>query len=89
MTHMRHNNRANALCLVVCLNLQVGGGSSRQERRYRASTGPQGTVDCQRRGDIVEVLLELAAVDVNVVVTHASAKSYATQAAKAAGCGEG
>ena len=42
-------------------------------------------VENQRRGDIVAVLprLELAAVD--VVVAHASAKSYATQAAKTAG----
>ena len=42
-------------------------------------------VECQRRADIVAVLprLELAAVD--VVVAQASAKSYAAQAAKAAG----
>ena len=42
-------------------------------------------VECQRRGDIVAVLprLELAAVD--VVVVHASAKSYAAKAAKTAG----
>ena len=42
-------------------------------------------VERQRRGDIVAVLprLELAAVD--FVVAHASAKSYAAQAAKTAG----
>ena len=42
-------------------------------------------LECQRRGDIVAVLprLELAAVD--AVVAHASARSYAAQAAKTAG----
>ena len=42
-------------------------------------------VECQRRGYIVAIMprLELAAVD--VVVAHASAKSYAAQAAKRGG----
>ena len=48
-------------------------------------TGKKVMVECQRRGDIVAVLprLELSAVD--VVVAHASAKSYAAQAATTGG----
>ena len=45
-------------------------------------------VECQRRGDvdIVAVLppLELARVDTYAVAAHASAKSYAVQAARTA-----
>ena len=54
--------------------------------RNRALAGKKGIVECQRRGDTVAVMprLELAAVD--VVVAHASAKSYAAQAARTAGC---
>ena len=53
--------------------------------RYRALAGKKGMVERQRRCDIVAVLprLELAAVD--VVVAHASAKSYAAEAAKTSG----
>ena len=81
MTQMRHNNLANALRLVV----SAGSCQSAAEPRYRALAGKKGMVECQRRGDIVAVLprLELAAVD--VVVAHASAKSYAAEAAKIAG----
>ena len=55
------------------------------EPRYRALAGKKGMVECHRRGDIVAVLprLELEAVD--VVVAHASAKSYAAEAAKTDG----
>ena len=58
---------------------------SAAESRYRALAGQKGMVECQHRADTVAVLprLELAAVD--VVVPHASAKSYAAQAAKTAG----
>ena len=41
-------------------------------------------VDCQRRGDIVAVLQRLDVAAVDVVVAHASAKSYAAQAVKTA-----
>ena len=81
MTQMRHDNLANALRLVV----SACRCQSAAEPRYRALVGKKGMVECQRRGDIVAVLprLELAAVD--VVVAHASAKSYAAEAAKASG----
>ena len=73
--------------LAIALRLVVSACSchSAAEPRYRALAGKKGMVECQFRGDIVAVLprLELAAVD--VVVAHASAKSYATQAAKTAG----
>ena len=76
MTQMRHDNLANALRLVV----SACSCQSAAEPRYRALAGKKGMVECQRRGDIVAVLprLELAAVD--VVVAHASAKSYAAEA---------
>ena len=81
MTRMRHDNLANALCLVVF----ACSCQSTAEPRYRALAGKKGMVECQRRGDVVAVLprLELAAVD--VVVAHAYGKSYAAQAAKTAG----
>ena len=81
MTQMRHDNLANALRLVV----SAYSYQSAAEPCYRALAGKKGMVECQRRGDIVAVLprLELAAVD--VVVAHASAKSYAAEAAKTAG----
>ena len=78
MTQMRPDNLANALRLVV----STCSRQSSAEPRYRALAGKKGMVECQRRGDIVAVLLELAAVD--VVVEHASAKSYAAQAAMTA-----
>ena len=58
---------------------------SAAEPRDWALTGKKGMVECKRRGDIVAGLpwLELAAVD--VVVAHASAKSYAAEATKTAG----
>ena len=79
MTQMRHDDLANALRLVV----SACSCQSAAEPRYRALAGKKGMVECQRRGDIVAVLPRLAAVD--VVVAHASAKSYAAQAAKTAG----
>ena len=82
MTQMHHDNLANALRLVVsACNCRPAA-----EPRYRALAGKKGMVECQRRGDIVAVLprLELAAVD--VVVSHASAKSYAAEATETAGC---
>ena len=80
MTQMRNDHLANALRLVV----SACSWQSAAEPRYRALAGKKGMVECQRRGDIVAVLprLELAAVD--VVVAHASAKSYAAEAAKTA-----
>ena len=81
MIQMRHDNLANALRVVVfaCSCQSVA------EPRYRALAGKKGMVECQCRGDIVAVLprRELAAVD--VVVAHASAKSYAAEAAKTSG----
>ena len=73
MTQMRHDNLANALRLVV----SACSCQSAAEPRYRALAGKKVMVECQRRGDIVAVLprVELAAVD--VVVAHASAKTYA------------
>ena len=47
--------------------------------------GKKGMVECQRRGDIVAVLPRLELAAVNVVVAHASAKSYPAEAAKTAG----
>ena len=81
MTQMRHDNLATALRLVV----SACSCQSAAEPRNRALAGKKGMVECQRRGDIVAVLprLELAAVD--VVVAHASAKSYAAEAAKTSG----
>ena len=60
---------------------------SAAEPRYRALAGKKGMVECQRRGDIVAVLprLELATVHVVVAHMHASAESYAAQAAKETG----
>ena len=62
MTQMRHDNLANALRLVI----SACSCQSAAEPRYRALAGKKGMVECQRRGDIVAVLLrlELAAVDV-------------------------
>ena len=81
MTQKRHDNLANALRLVV----SACSCQSAAEPRYRALAGKKGMVECQRRGDIVVVLPlpELAAVD--IVVAHASAKSYAAQASNTAG----
>ena len=78
---MWHDPLANALRLVV----SAFDCQSAAEPHYWALPGKKGMVEFQRRGDIVAVLprLELAALD--VVVAHASAKSYAAQAAKAAG----
>ena len=81
MTQMRHDNLAYALRLVV----PACSCHSAAEPRYRALAGKKGMVECQRRCAIVAVLprFELAAVD--VVVVHASTKSYAAQAAMTAG----
>ena len=83
MTQMRHDYLANAWRLVA----SACSCQSAAEPRYQALAGKKGMVESQRRGDIVAVLrlprLELAAVD--VVVAHASAKSYAAKAAKTAG----
>ena len=87
MTQIRHDDLANALRLVV----SACSCQSAAEPRYRALAGKKRIVECQRRGDIVAVLprLELSVVD--VVVAHASAKSYAAEAAETDGvnCGEG
>ena len=80
MTHVRHDNLANALRLVVS-----ACRCQSAEPRYRALAGKKGIVECQRRGDIVAVLLRLELAAVDVVVAHASAESYAAQPAKAAG----
>ena len=81
MTRMGHANLENAL------RLGVAGCrfQSAVERRNMAVARTKGMVECQRQGDVVTVLprLELAAVD--VVIAHASAKSYTAQAAKEAG----
>ena len=77
---MRHDNLANALRLVVS-----ACRCQSAEPRYRALAGKKGMVECQRRGDIVAVLLRLELAAVDVVVGHASAESYAAQPAKAAG----
>ena len=42
-------------------------------------------MECQRQGDIVAVLLRFELGPVDVVVAHASAKSYAAEAAKTTG----
>ena len=80
MIQMRHDNLAYALCLVV----SPYSCQSAAEPRYQALAGKKGMVECQR-GDIVLVLprLKLAAVD--VVLAHASTKSYAAYAAKETG----
>ena len=81
MTQMRHDNLANALRLVIsACSCQLAA-----ELRYQALAGKKGMVECQRRADIVTVLprRELAALD--FVVTHATAKLYAAEAAKKAG----
>ena len=70
MTQMRHDNLANALSLVV----SACSCQSAAEPRYRALAGKKGMVECQRRGDIVAVLLRLELAAVDVVVAHASAK---------------
>ena len=82
MTQMHDDNQANALRLVV----SACSCQSAAAPRYRALAGKKGMVECQRRGNIVPILprLEVAAVDVEVM--HASAKLYAAQAAKTAGC---
>ena len=71
-------------CVELSLRLVVSACSCQWAAgpRYRALAGKKGMVELQRRCDIVAVLprLELAAVD--VVVAHASAKSYAAEAAK-------
>ena len=48
--------------------------------RFRALAVKKGAVEYHLRGSFVTVQLKLAAVD--VVVAHASAKSYASKAAK-------
>ena len=81
ITQIRHDNLTNALHLVVsACSFQSAPGP-----RHQALAGRKGMFECQRLGDIVAVLprLELAAVD--VVVAHATAKSYTDQAAKTAG----
>ena len=80
MTQMPHHNLANALQLVV----SACSCQSAVEPRYQAMTSQKGMVECQRRGDIVAVLLRLALAAVDVMVAHAPAKSYAAQAAKTA-----
>ena len=81
MTQMRHNNLANALRLVF----SACSCQSAAEPPDRALAGKKGMVDCQRQGDIVAVLPRLALAAVDVLVVHASAKSYAAQAAKTSG----
>ena len=81
MTQMRHDNLAHALGMVV----SACSCQSAAEPRYRALAGKKGMVKCQRRGDIVAVLPRLELAEVDVVVAHASAKSYAAEAAKTAG----
>ena len=46
MTQMRHDNRANALRLVV----STCSCQSTAKPRYRALAGKKGIVECQRRG---------------------------------------
>ena len=79
MTQMRHDNLANSMRLVSACICQ-----SAAEPRYRALAG-KGMVECQRWGDIVAVLPRLELVAVDVVVAHASSKSYAAHAAKTEG----
>ena len=81
MIQMRYDNLANALRLVV----SACSCQSVAELRYRALAGKKSIVECQRRGDIVAVLPRYALAAVNVVVAHASVKSYAAQAAQRAG----
>ena len=83
--HWINSNRVKWRDLFPSSVVSAGSCQSAAEPRYRALAGKKGMVECQRRGDIVAVLprLELAAVD--VVVAHASAKSYAAEAAKTAG----
>ena len=81
MTQMRHEKLPNALRLVV----SACSCQSAAEALYRALVCKKGLVECQRRGDIVAVLPRLALVAVDFVVAHASAKSYAAEAAKTAG----
>ena len=80
-TQMRHDNLALALRLVASCT----GCQSAAEPRYRALAGKQGMVKCQRRGDIVVVLPRLEMVAVDLVVSHASAQSYAANACKETG----
>ena len=81
MAQMRHDNLANALRLVVsaCSYLSAA------EPRYRRLAGKKGKVECQHQGDIVAVLPQLELAAVEVVVAHASAKSYTAEAVKTAG----
>ena len=81
VTQMRHGNLANALRLVV----SACSCQSAAEPRGQAQAGKKGMFECQRRGDIVAVLPRLELAAVNVVVAHASAKSYAAEATKTAG----
>ena len=83
MTQMRHDNLANALRLVV----SACSCQSSAEPRYRALAGKKGIcmAECQRRGDTVAVLPRLGLAAVDIVVAHASAKSYAAEVAKTAG----
>ena len=78
MTQMGHDNLANALRLVV----SACSCRPAAEPCYRALVGKKGMVEWQCRGDIVGVLPRLELAAVNVVVAHASAMTYADQAAQ-------
>ena len=56
VTEMRHDNLANALRPVV----STCSDQSAAERRCRTVGGKEGMVDCQRRADIVAVLMRLS-----------------------------
>ena len=85
VTQMRHDDLANALRLVV----SACRCQSAAEPRYRTLAGKKGMekgmVKCQRQGDTVAVLPRLGLAAVDIVVAHASAKSYAAEVAKTAG----
>ena len=81
MTKMCHDILANAMRLVV----SACRCKLATEPRYRALAGKKRRDKCQSRGGIMMVLQRLEVVEVHAVVAHASAKSYATQAAKEAG----
>ena len=78
-TQLRHDILAAALRLVI----SSASLPSAAEPRYRTIAGR--VVKNQRRGDILVVMPQLRMAAVDVVVSHAPAKSYCDQAALTSG----
>ena len=81
MNQMLHDNLTYALRLVV----SACSCQSAAQPQYLALPWKKGMVKYQRRGEIVAALPQLVLAAVDVVVAHASAKSYTAQAVKTAG----